>query len=540
MSHAVCDDSVALKPLIQIIRALFSDDGDMTGRSGHDTDDGGSPAGLLGYLPWCLCWPRSLHRMTQCLAKIKGPSINILTRVIMNDGGLWDVRISMSLPAMCAGMEIHPTVIGLRASVGGSAASSDWLGVLGPADEPPGGICIRFIWRTVQHEQSIVTVTVTGSLDFLTLANRRDAEYCDTAWNWPLLCRTDSIAMDAAGFSIVDNRAGVTFGVELYMPWDAPEMSTDLSAKGTVPLRDVQDVFGLCGRREGAIESRILQGRDARSVRVLVPDPRGLEQNFHDVMVVDMGDSPESEVSIPELSDLTGKWPPAVIAHMRWRQPELEEMQQAARLKYRKKQPAQCDFCSRTIRCDMYRHVAPCHLDLAQLWRCPVAWCTVWKGALQDLTDHVRYAHRVPEEVQNVRLEKLIPPWTVTRKVYTESLTSRHSGISNDILLFGDIGMTLSHHYRVHKKGVPPRRVLQDLPVSVARNAAPACGSVWPEGIAGVRLFDDGGVAGGCGRLPPTIKTCVRSPTRATSQGDTHTNCTPPDRVRPTGRGYGV
>ena len=72
--------------------------------------------------------------MTQCLAKIKGPSVNILTRVIMNDGGLWDVRISVTLPATHAGMEIHPTVIGLRASVGGSAAFSDWLGVLGPAE----------------------------------------------------------------------------------------------------------------------------------------------------------------------------------------------------------------------------------------------------------------------------------------------------------------------------------------------------------------------------------------------------------------------
>ena len=115
--------------------------------------------------------------------------------------------------------------------------------------------------------------------------------------------------------------------------------SGDLSAKGTVPLRDVQDVFGMCGRLKGATESRILQGRDTRSVRVLVPD------------------LPESEVSIPELSDLTRKLPPAVIAHMRWRQPELEEMQQVAKLQYRKKQPAQCDFCSTTIRCDMYRHV---------------------------------------------------------------------------------------------------------------------------------------------------------------------------------------
>ena len=43
----------------------------------------------------------------------------------------------------------------------------------------------------------------------------------------------------------------------------------------------------------------------------------------------------------------------------------------------------------------------------------------------------------------------------MTWKVYTESLTSRHSGISKDILLFSDIGLPLAHHYQVHKKGVP-------------------------------------------------------------------------------------
>ena len=163
----------------------------------------------------------------------------------------------MTLPATHAGMEIYPTVIGRQASVGVSAAPSDWLCVLGPADGPPGGIWIGFIRRTVEHGQSIVAVTVTGSLESLALSGRRDAdgfyrlsalqEYCDAAWNLPLLCRTDGVAMDAAGFSIVDNRAGVTFGVELYVPWNAPEMATDISAKGTVPLHDVQDVFGMCG-----------------------------------------------------------------------------------------------------------------------------------------------------------------------------------------------------------------------------------------------------------------------------------------------------
>ena len=43
----------------------------------------------------------------------------------------------------------------------------------------------------------------------------------------------------------------------------------------------------------------------------------------------------------------------------------------------------------------------------------------------------------------------------MTREVYTELLTPGHSGISNDILLFSDICLSLSHHYRVHKKGVP-------------------------------------------------------------------------------------
>ena len=97
--------------------------------------------------------------------------------------------------------------------------------------------------------------------------------------------------------------AGVTFGVELYVPWDAPEAVVDISSAGAVPLRNVPDVFGLVGRRDSVTESRVLQGRDTRSE--CLPD-----QNFHDVTVVD--DLPESHVSMPELSELMHKWPPAV------------------------------------------------------------------------------------------------------------------------------------------------------------------------------------------------------------------------------------
>ena len=69
--------------------------------------------------------------------------------------------------------------------------------------------------------------------------------------------------------------------------------------------------------------------------------------------------------------------------------------------------------------------------------------------------DHIREAHNVPGEIRKVSLEKLFPPWTFTRLVYTESLTSRRSGISNDVLLFSEVGLSLVHHYRVHKRGLP-------------------------------------------------------------------------------------
>ena len=65
----------------------------------------------------------------------------------------------------------------------------------------------------------------------------------------------------------------------------------DISLEGVVPLRNVPGVIGLVGRHEGAAECRVLQGWDVRSVRVLVPDCRGVDQNFRDMTIVDMASS---------------------------------------------------------------------------------------------------------------------------------------------------------------------------------------------------------------------------------------------------------
>ena len=130
----------------------------------------------------------------------------------------------------------------------------------------------------------------------------------------------------------------------------------DISSEGVVPLRHIPDVIGLVGRREGAAESRVLQGRDIRNVRVLVPDCRGVYQNFHEV--VDMGNVPESHISIPELSTLCQQWPPAVLSHMGWRQQELEEMRAAAKQHFRQSRPSRFTHCGIWIKCVMYRHVS--------------------------------------------------------------------------------------------------------------------------------------------------------------------------------------
>ena len=64
------------------------------------------------------------------------------------------------------------------------------------------------------------------------------------------------------GAALLEDRVGITFGVELYVPWDAPEAVVDIHSEGVVLLGSIPDVVGLVGRRPDATGSRILQGRD--------------------------------------------------------------------------------------------------------------------------------------------------------------------------------------------------------------------------------------------------------------------------------------
>ena len=85
----------------------------------------------------------------------------------------------------------------------------------------------------------------------------------------------------------------------------------------------------------------------------------------------------------------------------------------------------------------------------------PVPSVVVYRLEGHACIDHLRGAHDVPWEVKSACLEKYLPPWTVPRKVWSDALSAQHSGISTDVLLSSDIHLSLVHHYRIYKRGLP-------------------------------------------------------------------------------------
>ena len=263
------------------------------------------------------------------------------------------------------------------------------------------------------------------------------------------LCQT----MDGA--ALADDRSGITFTADLCVPWDAPEAVVDMNSPDLISLGPFPDKVGLFGRRKEAAMSRIMKGRDCRSVRFVVPDGRLVDRGFHDVTVVDMEEEREPTIVLRDMTRLRELWPVEVFDHMKWRQQDLELMRKSAKKDYQQTRPMPCRFCGKVIRVDMYRHVARLHLDLVQLWRCPIAWCTTWKGSPQDCLEHVRSGHDAPWVEKTASIEKYAPPWTVRRQLWIDLLRIEHSGISTDMLLFSEVGMPLMQHYRVYKGGLP-------------------------------------------------------------------------------------
>ena len=341
---------------------------------------------------------------------------------------------------------------------------ADWSDVCSVDLSPVGDVRIEYKGDESDQEQSTDAAPLTELQDLYTLLHI----YSDCATGFTsgwticvtvqdIVCGEDftrrgsdlSVCQTMDGVALVDDRSGVTFRAELCIPWDAPEVVVDIDSADLVSLGSFPDKVGLFGRQKDAAVSRILAGRDSRSVRFLVLDRRVVDRGYHDVTVVDMEDEREPMVVLKDMTRLRELWPVEVFDHMKWYQQDLELMRKSAKKEYSQTRPMPCRFCGKVIRVDMYRHVARLHLDLVQLWRCPIAWCTTWKGSPQDCLEHIRSGHDAPWISKTARIE------TVRQELWTDSLRVEHFGISTDMMLFSEVGLSLTQHYRVYKGGLP-------------------------------------------------------------------------------------
>ena len=191
-------------------------------------------------------------------------------------------------------------------------------------------------------------------------------------------------------------------------------------------LREWKPCCSACFRHDLVL----FAGRAQNSVRVLIPNDRAVPWGFHDVILVDMAGATWPSISKNELSTLRRQWPVSLVSGMSKRQTELELMWRDCKARFRNNPTGCCTFCGRNIVHDMARHVSSFHLNLGQLWRCPVSWCTQWKGTPQDCIDHIRAKHHVGDFVKTSSQGKWFPPCTVLRVEWHTVLKSKVSGIS--------------------------------------------------------------------------------------------------------------
>ena len=209
---------------------------------------------------------------------------------------------------------------------------------------------------------------------------------------------------------------------------------------------DIPDVMGLRAPRPSAAIVKVMSVRDSQCIRVVTPDDH-VACGFHEILLHDMGEEELPFVATSELDYLSRIWPRASFAFMTRYQQDLERKRKECKERFGCTQSGNCTHCGKYIQMDLGKHIAFYHLELAQLWRCPVMWCTVWKGTAQVCIDHM---WGTLLSVKSANLSKFsLPAWTVTTEQWADILMPSIYGVAIDTLLFSRIGSPLCHRYRL-------------------------------------------------------------------------------------------
>ena len=276
----------------------------------------------------------------------------------------------------------------------------------------------------------------------------------DTAWIrltcvWFYKCQAGQIVMSSNKFMPVVTRPRTIEEVPSHSSENFLKHVSDSHLDKLYDLpENIQDVMGLQALRPSAAVCKVMTIPNSNCVRIVTPDEH-VSTGFHEILVYDMGQEEWPQVPLSEIGCLRLDWPKDLFAFVGRYQLELEQMRKACRDRFGAAASGTCPTCEKYIQVNFGKHVALYHLDLAQLWRCPVDWCPVWKGTSQDCVDHMRRAHNTPISVKAGNLAQWFPQWTVTREQWHSMSRPSVSGIAIDTFLFSRIGMPLFHRYRV-------------------------------------------------------------------------------------------
>ena len=222
------------------------------------------------------------------------------------------------------------------------------------------------------------------------------------------------------------------------------------------------DAFGLRAFDEEMPKTRMLPGSGPCDLRLLLPDVGLGKMGFHDVVIENLlGTSAwrSKHVTPADVIGLRQRWPKAVFHVMRERSMELEDLRRKAFMSgqpaYRYTGRGFCPVCKTKSDDGLDTHMMCHHLDLGQLWRCPVEWCAVWKGSVRECRDHFNDKHSGSETLDFDQVSKAFPAWTVTRDFWKQALRPEISGIAVDVTLFRESGRKLVHKYRVYRDPLP-------------------------------------------------------------------------------------
>ena len=185
--------------------------------------------------------------------------------------------------------------------------------------------------------------------------------------------------------------------------------------------------------------------------RLMLPDTKLGIDGFHDVIIKNISASPTwRSVHIS---------PKAVFSTLRRRASDVERLRRDAPKRedkaFRHSGLGFCGVCDTRVYTALDVHMIAFHLELAQLWRCPVEWCAVWKGTGRACLENLAEKQGGSTLVATTNVAKFFPPWTVTRDVWLAALHPDVSGVVVDALLFHEAGHRLVHRYRIYRDPFP-------------------------------------------------------------------------------------